>query len=311
MMFSWNEALAFTLAIPLSFGAVQMGAVAYKWLRGYAIVRCIRRISSMIVAEEEPSDRDIRLLRRAFPMGVMLDAVIFVAEKIYGDAFNRLALIVEECELDYRLLCAIRRRGGDARAHHLSQLSSLNYATMFAESVDTYLEEQPRSSRFYAMVALISARPSRAISYISQFDETLNLHEVAVIAQLMRRAGVAIAYTPLLLSPNQNLQLVGIYLCGHFSITDAEPHLQRLVESDNREVAYFALQTLCSIRGDISTPQVARALQRLLPYQRNAFILSAVQNCYSLRSCAHLLTRAERTIFSRRTDSYKCRIVCN
>jgi hypothetical protein len=182
---------------------------------------------------------------------------------------------------------------------------------MFAESIDGYIEEQSRSSRFYAMVSLASARPSQAIRYISQFNEAMNLHELAIIARLMRRAGVAIAYTPLLLSPNQNLQRVGIYLCAHFSITDAEPHLQRLAESDNEEVSYLALQTLCSIRGDISTLQVGRALQRLLPHQRNAFILRAVQNCYSLKSCAHLLTREERLTFARRTDSYKCRIVCN
>jgi hypothetical protein len=182
---------------------------------------------------------------------------------------------------------------------------------MVAEYAEVYMEEKQRRTRFCAMVALIAARPSRAVRYITQFKEELSLHEVAVLVQLMRRAGVAIAYTPLLCSPNRNLQLVGIYLCGHFSITDAEPHLQRLVESEDGEVAYQALQTLCSIHGDISTQQVGRALRRLLPHQRISFVMRAVHNCYSLRSCAHLLTREEQMLFLQRTNSYKCRIVCN
>jgi hypothetical protein len=63
----------------------------------------------MVVAETEPDDREIRSLRTLFPMEVVLDSVIYVAEKIYGNALNRLTLIVEVCELDYHLLGAIRR----------------------------------------------------------------------------------------------------------------------------------------------------------------------------------------------------------
>lgn len=311
MMISWSEAALIALAIPLSFTAVQVGASSYRRLRSYVTAQCIRRISTMVVAEAEPNDREIRSLRTLFTMDVMLDSVIFVAEKIYGDALNRLTLIVEVCELDYHLLRAIRRGRGERRTRRLSQLSYLTYATMVAESAELYMEEKRRSTRFCAMAALVASRPSRAVLYISRFKDVLSLHEVAVLVRLMRRAGAAIAYTPLLCSPNRNLQIVGIYLCCHFSITDAESHLQRLVESEDVEVANLALQTLCSIHGDLSTRQVSGALRRLLPHQRIAFVMRAVHNCYSLRSCAHLLTREEQRLFLQRTNSYKCQIVCN
>ena len=311
MMISWSEAALMALAIPLSFTAMQLGVSSYRRLRSYAIARCVRRISTMVVADVEPNDRAIRSLRTLFPMDVVLDSVIFVAEKIYGGALNRLTLIVEVCELDYHLLRAIRRCRGERRTRRLSQLSFLTYATMVTESAELYMEEKRRSTRFCAMAALVAARPSRAVLYVARFNAMLNLHEVAVLVRLMRRAGVAIAYTPLLCSQNRNLQLVGIYLCGHFSITDAEPHLQRLAESEDGEVASLALQTLCSIHGDLSTPQVSRALRRLLPHQRKSFIMRAVHSCYSLRSCAHLLTCEEQKMFSQRTNSYKCQIVCN
>lgn len=310
MMSSWNEVAVVALALPLCWGAAEVCGVVYRRLRIYAMAQCIRRISNMIVADEEPDDVEIRLLRRLFPMSVVLDSVIFVSESIYGGALNRLTLIVEVCEIDYHLLRRVRRERG-SRAQNLSRLSALTYATTVVEYAELYMEQERRKTRFYAMAALVSVRPDRAVQYILRFDSTLTLHEVAVLVQLMRRAGVAIAYSPMLISPNRNLQLVGIYICNHFSITDAEPHLQRLAESEDRDVAYLALQTLCSIRGDLSTRGVGVALQRLQPHQRIAFVLRAVQNCYSLQSCAHLLSPSEQRLFSQHTSSYKCRMVCN
>ena len=311
MMSSWSEVVTVALALPLCWGVVEVGGVALRRLRVYATAQCIRRISNMIVAIEEPDDVEIRLLRRLFPMRVVLDSVIFVSESIYGGSLNRLRLIVEVCELDYHLLRQVRRRRGSARAQSLSRLSLLTYATTVAEYAELYMEQKHRKSRFYAMATLLSAHPDRAVRYILRFDSELTLHEVAVLVQLMRRAGVSIAYTPMLISPNRNLQLIGIYLCNYFTMTDAEPHLQRLAESEDRDVAYLALQTLCSIRGDLSTRGVGVALQRLQPHQRIAFVLRAVQNCYSLQSCAHLLTPKEQRLFSQHTSSYKCRMVCN
>lgn len=310
-MLSFEGSAALLAALPLSFMVAQAGGSAYRRMRAGAVARCVARISAMIMADEEPSDEDMRSLRSRYSVGVVLDSVLFVADKIYGDRLNRLVLIIEVCELDYYLLGLIRRSRGLQRVRNLSKLSLLTNAAMVVEYAEAYLEEEHRATRFYAIAALVSARPSRAIRYIERFDSALTLHEVALLVQLMRRAGVAIAYTPMLVSQNRNVRLVGIYLCEHFSITDAEPHLQRLAESKDREVAYMALQAICAIRGDISTVEVGEALQQFMPHQRAAFIMRAVQNCYSLRSCAHYLSPDEREMFSQRQNSYKCRIVCN
>ena len=311
MTLSIGNVVMMASVLPLSLAVVRIGGAAYRRLRGYAVARCVARISEMVVAEVEPSDRDIRSLRYRYTVGVVLDSVLFVAEKIYGDALNRIVLIVEDCELDYYLLGLIRRKSGSQRVRNLSKLSLLTNATIAVERAEIYLDEPHRTSRFCAMAALVAARPNRAIHYIGSVDDELTLYEVAVLTQLMRRAGTAIAYTPLLVSQNRNLQLVGIYLCEHFSIIDAEPHLQRLVVSEDKDVAYLALQALCAIHGDISNSRVGAVLQRLTPCQRISFILRSVYNCYSLRSCAHHLTHEERIMFSQRVNSYKCRIVCN
>ena len=311
MILSWSDLATLASALPLSFVVAQAGRTAYRRVRGFAVAKCVTKISEMIMAEEDPSDVDMRSLRSRYSVGVVLDSVLFVAEKIYGASLNRLVLIVEVCELDYYLLGLVRRSRGVRRVRNLLKISLLTNATVVAEYAEVYIEESRSDIRFCAMAALVAARPERAMQYLAKFNAPLTLHEVAMITHLLRRAGTAIAYTPLLASQNRNLQMVGIYLTHHFQLADAEPHLQRLVSSEDDEVAYVALQALCAIRGDISTAQVGRALQRFMPHQRIAFILRAVHNCYSLRSCAHHLSREECTLFSHRINSYKCRIVCN
>lgn len=306
-----NEGVMVAMALPLVVVVAQVSHIAHKRLRSYAMARCICYISNLIMAEEEPSDEELRIMRLRFSAGVVLDSVHFVAEKIYGNALNRLALIVEVCEIDYYLIEQIHRTRGWSRVGLLAKFSALTHATAIVGHAEVYMEEDNREIRFYAMAALVAARPDRAMRYIMRFSTSLTLREVAILTQLLRRAGAPIAYTPLLLSQNRNLQLLGIYLSGHFSIVDAEPHLQRLVESEDNEVSYMALQTLCSIRGDMSTAQVGKAVKRLAPHERNSFILYAVQNCYSLRSCSHLLTSEERRLFAQLMNSYKCRMVCN
>lgn len=272
MIESINEEVTIALALPLLVAVAYVVYGAYSWLVAYAKVRCITLISAMIVAEEEPSDEEIRSFRMKFPKWIIHDAITFISESIYGKALNRLLLIAEVCEV--------------------------SYSPMFHE-------------RFGEIAALIEAYPDQAIRYIARLGSPLSWYDVALLVQLLRRAGTPIAYTPLLTSQNRNLQLIGLYLCEHFSIVDAEPHLQRLAGSGDSEISYIALLSLCSIRGDISTSQVGRALGELLPYQRATFLRHAVYACYSLHSCAHLLSRKENRLFAQRINSYKCQIVCN
>ncbi len=260
------------LALSLLIIVVYWVYVVRKYFVSYATTQCVAHISAMIVADEEPSDAEMRILRMRFTRGTICRALTFISEHTYGGVLNRLSAIVEVCEVDY--------------------------TSKFYE-------------RFGEIATLVEAYPDRAIRYVTRLDRALSWYDVALLTQLMRRAGTPIAYTPLLISDNRNLQLIGLYLCEHFLIVDAEPHLQQLVGSEDSEISYIALLSLCSIRGDISTQQVGGAWERLQPNQRVAFLRHASQACYSLRSCANLLNKAECRLFSQRINSYKCQMVCN
>ena len=272
MMLSLNEEIAIALAIPFLMVVAQISISIQQRVCHILRVRCIGRISRMIMSEEEPTDREILSLRRLFPRGVITDSVTFIAEYLYGKAHHRLALIIEVCKIECSLL---------------------------------------RETQLQDISAFIEAYPDRAIQYVARIESSLSWYEIALLTQLMRRTGASITYTPLLKSQNRNLQLIGIYVCELFAISDAEPYLQQLVESEDEEVAYTALLTLCSIRADIASPRVSSALPHLADYQRTAFVRHAVQACYSLQSCTAHLSDEEQKLFLQLSNSYKCQIVCN
>ena len=267
-----NEEVVTALALPLLAAATHMARSTHKRLNAYANAHCVARITRLLMADEDPNDSDIRKLRFRYTSGTISHSVEFLSAHLYGSALCRLDIIAEECNIDnWRFE---REAFGDA-------------------------------------AQFIMAHPNHAIRQISTIAKPFTSYEVALFTQLLCRTGVPIAYTPMLKSPNSNMQLTGIFLCERFTLTDAEHHLQTLVESENTEVAYRALSSLCYIHGDLSTPQVEGAMQRLPHHLRASFIRQAVQCCYSLNACAHLLTRRERSIFTQQLNSYKCQIVCN
>lgn len=212
------------------------------------------------------------VLQRRYLRSTIDESVRFVSDYIYGGAHDRLREVAAECGVEYTPRC---------------------------------------SDYLHSVVDAVADRPERAVRHIARCDASLSWYDTALLFQLMRRAGAPIAYTPLLMSENRNLQLLGVYLCAHFSVVDAEGLLQRLVAGKDKEVAQAALLTICSLRGDISTPQVAQALARLSDNHRAILLRHIVQACYSPKACSTLLTSEELQRLAEQVNSYKCRIVCN
>lgn len=304
----WNEELAIALALPILLVVTQAVHTVSHRYRTYTTTQCIARIAAMIVAHEEPDNEAIERLRIRFSNDTILNAAIFISQHIYGRATHRLSLILEECEIDLHLRKLLKhqpRNGQRALLSALSQLSAFRSAVEYADyGIDS-------ANTFDTAIAFAATRPEQAIRHIANIKTPLSLYEVALLAQMIHRAGAPIAYTPLLLSENRNLQLIGINLCESFAIVDAEPHLQALTASLDQEIAIAALFALCSLRGDLATTQVKAGMARLAPHLRGAFIRHALRSCYSLRSCVHLLSKEEALRFSQRIASYKSRIICN
>ncbi len=229
MMTILNEKVVLAAVFPAVLAITQVLFTTRKQYLTYAKALCIKHISCMLVLPQEPSDEQIRKLRLRFSTDTILDAAIFVSQHIYGNMLYRLSSIVEVCEIDQYLLRSIgRSMSHRERVKSLSKLSQLCSSTAITEQSEVLLDKEEHSIRTYATAALVMARPERAIRYVARLTHRLSLHNVAMLSQLMRRAGAPIAYTPLLASQSQNLQLIGLYLCELFSIIDAEPLMQKL-----------------------------------------------------------------------------------
>ncbi|MBO7221104.1 MAG: hypothetical protein J6V21_08005 [Alistipes sp.] len=309
MMTLANEEIAIALAMPLLMVVAQTVDWVATRLDKAISARCVERVAQMIVASEDPSEREMRGLSFRFTNVMILDAVMFISEHIYGNMLNRLALIAEDCKIEKRLLAPVWQQ--ENRIDLLLKFSHIAPVAAVAECANWLVDDTSNKSRFCITAALVASRPERAVRHIAMLNFRLSPHEVAWLSQLLRRVGAPIAYTPMLMSENKNLQLIGIELVERFMAVDAEPHLQRLVQSEDAEVAYVALHALCTLRGDLSTPHLADVVRRLPAHCRESFIRHAVLACYSIRSCSHLLNKAERVRFTQLLNSYKCSIICN
>ena len=306
-----SESLILALVPPLLLSLVagvrRVKGGSYTATKG----QCVECVASILAVESEPSEESVRVLQRRFSRKILLDAVMFISEYLYGRVLDRLAYLADRCGLYAYMIRQIESSHGYKRAIQLSRFANLATNAAVVDQLKKYTSHQRRDIRLYATVALVAAKPDHAMRYIVELDAMLTSAEVAMFMRLMCRVGAPIAYTPLLTSHNRNLQLIGIALVEHFLIVDAESHLQQLVESHDYDVAFAALYALCTIRGDLTTSQVCRAVPSLLPHHRTSFMRHAAYSCYSLHSCAHLLNVEERTAFAHRINSYKSRIECN
>lgn len=308
MIAEWNEEVAIALALPMLMVVTQaVHSIGCRY-RNYTTAQCIARIMAMIVAHEEPEEEEIWRLRLRFSNNTILNAVIFISQHIYGPATHRLLLVIEVCEIDYHLQKALKHKERREQTQLLSKLSQLLGIGIIVDCADY---DTDRIDSLDSAIVHIATKPELAIRHIANIKASLSLYEAALLSQMIHRAGAPIAYTPLLISENRNLQLIGIYLCENLAIVDAERHLQRLTTSEDREIAQNALFALCSLRGNLAVPQVEECVSRLTPHIRAAFIRHTVHSCYSLRSCSHLLNKKEALRFSQRIGSYKCRFLCN
>lgn len=272
MMTLSSGEVAIALVLPLLAAAAQTTLSLRRTLRSRLRARCVAQIARVVVVSEGRYDEELGRLQRLYMRGTIAESVSFASEYIYGGTHDRLIAIADRCGVRWHPCCGRRLQG---------------------------------------VAKDIVAQPERAIGYIAELEEPLSWGDVASLMQLLRRTGAPIAYTPLLMSQSRNLQLLGLYICSHFAIADAEPLLQRLVASADREVARAALFTLCALRSDIATPRVALAISRFPLHHRSLLVRHIVQACYSVQSCARILSLEERQLLAERINSYKSKIACN
>ncbi|MBR4850051.1 MAG: hypothetical protein IKV09_03890 [Alistipes sp.] len=305
-----SSSILLLVALPFALLATQQILLFRNHRTERQKARCVGEIMLLLKPSRNINDDDITTLSDHFSESTLREAILFISDNIYGQEAFRLASIIEICGVDYRILHLVHRFCDTSCTAQLATLSHLPLTPALFELAEDFIDRE-RQPSFYATVALVATQPERAICYISYLRHNLSIYEVARLAEIMRRRGSTIAYTPLLNSENYNLQLLGVYIAASFSATDAEPALQKMLVHSDKRLALYALYALCSLRGNISSEGVQQLFNTLKPYHRKAFIRHVVQACYSSLACSPLLNEEEYTSLCNRINSYKCRMICN
>ena len=160
-------ALVPLIAMPCALLLIQGAVKLHRQHNSNLRAECIRDIMPLLCQSHTLHDNDIERLHRRFTCATLRDAILFIADNIYGDEIYRLTSIIEMCGIDYYLIRNIQRHSGTKRALALRTLSHLPLTPSVFEIAEGYIDKE-RHISFYAAATIIASRPERAIRYITR-----------------------------------------------------------------------------------------------------------------------------------------------
>jgi hypothetical protein len=99
---------------------------------------------------------------------------------------------------------------------------------------------------FYALAAIFAVTPLRGVATLARMSHRLSRRDVAELLSVVNRGSCPVPYTPLLLSENYNLQLLGLYLVRRFAIAESRREIATIVKNRSSELRDDALSVLAS-----------------------------------------------------------------
>lgn len=191
---------------------------------------------------------DISKLGRGIARINFVQSLVYVADRVDINSREPLRVIVRYYNIEAFLVNRAARSCSDSqRAYYLALLSRLPLSCGVLSEVERFLTDAFERVRFYALMALFSCSPYRAIAVLEQSDWRLSRRDVAELLTLISRGCCPLPYMPLLLSENYNLQLLGIHLVRRFAITESRAQILAIVRCGNSELRDDALETLVSL----------------------------------------------------------------
>ena len=206
-----------------------------------AEAKAIERIAAFVATRKG----DISRLRRGVAYHNFVLCVVYVADRVSEQAYQPLRAIVSYYNIENRLLLAARRsKSGCRRAYYLALLARLPISLVTELKVEHFLADRSKDVRFYALMSIFSAAPYRAVAILERMEQRLSRREVAELLTVIGRGYCPIPYSPLLISDNYNLQLLGIHLVRRFGITESRAEITLIVRNLHSELREDALETL-------------------------------------------------------------------
>lgn len=213
-----------------------------------AEMAAIERISSFITQGEG----EVMIIGRGIAKMSFVRCLVFVADRTAEDAVETMQIILRYYHIESYLLKRIEGSSSREKAYYLALLARLPISKVVAGKVSKYMKNSSSDVRFYALLCMLAVVPELAVKYISELDERLSRRDIAEMLSVIGRGYCPIPYTPLLLSNNYNMQLLGIAMVRRFGIYESCKDLMHLVEYGEPELRMDALEALAYMSADCS-----------------------------------------------------------
>ena len=177
----------------------------------------------------------------------LVQSMVFVAEMTTEHTAERMGIIMKYYHIEsYMLNRIFRSRNALKRAYMLSQLSRLPISMLAALRVEPLVRSECVRVGFCALMCLFSVTPVRGVATLARLPYRLSRRDIAELLSVINRGSCPLPYTPLLLSENYNLQLLGIYLVRRFGIVESRSEIVCIVKNRCSPLRDDALLTLAS-----------------------------------------------------------------
>lgn len=241
-----------------------------------------------------------------------------VAKAIYevmAHTYSTPTDIIQKLAKDYKieefLLSKLRWASVTKKIEILNYMSTISISHITIGVISHYLSSQNRHLRIAALIAILAASPTKAISIIANLCFELRPYDISRIILLLRRGILPIAYEPLLTSDNHNLLRLGIAIVRNFEIGIADKHLYNIIaRTTNQSIVCETIYTLALLGRPLGRQPIRRQLTIMPDHSRRELCLHLCREGYSLASLQALFSESELLYTKDLINSYKRDLAC-
>lgn len=203
----------------------------------------IERIAAFVSSAEG----DVTTIGKGIARKSLVHCLVFVSEMTMGSTAERMGIIMKYYHIESYMLGRIFKcRSSEEQAYLLSLLARLPISMLAALRVEPLVRAESTQVGFSALLCLFAVTPIRGAATLARLGYRLSRRDVAEVLTVINRGCCPLPYTPLLMSDNYNLQLLGIYLVRRFGIAESRNEIACIVKSKSSELREDALLTLAS-----------------------------------------------------------------
>lgn len=241
----------------------------------------------------------------------LAEAMYVVVSHCYNANLTILRHIVYEHNLDHFILHQITRQRGLRQARMLMLMSAVPTGRHISRHISPHIASRNPHIRTSALLALLAATPTAAISTIASLPYALQPYDIARIMLLLRRGIVSIAHEPLLNNENNNLKMLGMAIVSNFGIEIADKALRRIIVATYEPlVVREAIYTLCAIGHSPCSGKVRLRICTLPHHRRKELCRHLAREGYSSAAIHNISSDEESPYYDELIKSYKSSLGC-